>query len=335
MRRKKNGPVMSSIKNDMHGSGPAIAWRDLKNLFETVKEEFVGEGQSQTANVAVYYDESCSSDLRLYAEVALSPINHTVYMHVETFSIMHCEVDPAADLTIIFANNSSWAGATAAFSKMHGIPTVVVAEDLATVYAAAEATGFALEAADFVSFELAEIEESSIKKLVRDHVGKDVELTDLDGYDLLFSALGGWIVEHVERPISVLATAFPFIRRPLAHSLSIACAYQNAVIAAAVFLPGADMPLMLANQIRMVLQIGSAYGRDITQDVVGELMLVGASSYALRGAARSLSKRFPAISVIPQVLVSFGGTLALGYAITSCCEQSERVLISLTGEDGE
>ena len=275
MSHKKDGPIPSSIKNDVHKSGPAMALRDLRNLFETVKDECAGEERPQTANVAIYYDESCSPALRSYAEEALDPLARTIYMHAETFSAEHCEVDPTADLTIIFAGDSPWVGATAAFSKMHGVPTVVVTEDLATSYAGTEATGFALEAADFVSFELAEMEISFAERLWCDYVDKHFETTPLSGYDLLFSVLGSWIVEHVDRTLFVLAAAFPFIRRPLAHSLCMACAYQNAVVAAAVFLPGADMPLMLANQMRMVFQISNAYGRDITQDVVVELMLVG------------------------------------------------------------
>jgi uncharacterized protein (DUF697 family) len=333
MSHKKDGPLPSSIKNDVYKSGPAVALRDLRNLFETVKDEFAGEERPQTANVAIYYDESCSRALRAYAEGALNPLTRTIYLHTETFNAEHCEVDPAADLTIIFAGDSPWVGATTAFSKMHGIPTVVVTEDLATSYASAEATGFALEAADFVSFELAEMEMSCVERLWHDYIEGHFEATPLTGYDLLFSALGSWIVAHVDRTVFVLAAAFPFIRRPLAHSLCMACAYQNAVVAAAVFLPGADMPLMLANQMRMVFQISSAYGRDITQDVIAELTLVGTGSYALRGVARSLSNRFPTVGVVPKILVSFGGTFALGYAAIAYCEQNERGLISRTGEE--
>ena len=50
-----------------------------------------------------------------------------------------------------------------------------------------------------------------------------------------------------------------------------ATAWQNALIGGVAIIPGADMPLMTANQAKMLLQIAAAYGQQLDTERVKEL----------------------------------------------------------------
>jgi uncharacterized protein (DUF697 family) len=304
------------------------AWHELRDLLDVAEDENATDDRLKTANVAVYYDQTCPVTLRESAEQMLHPVERTVYLHVETFYETHCEVDASADLTLIFAGDSPWVGATALFSKSLGIPTIVITENLAAVYERAASTGLALSADDFMSMERALMSESSLRESWNALVDERFAREPLSGHDMLFAALGSWIVEHARLHAQALASAFPFIRRPYAHDRCLSVAYQNAALAAAVFLPGADMPLMMANQVRMVLDISHAYACDVSHDALVELLMVGAGSYALRGIARSLLRYIPALGVVSKTLVAFTGTLILGSMAMAYCERGGYALLS-------
>ena len=61
---------------------------------------------------------------------------------------------------------------------------------------------------------------------------------------------------------------------------------QNGVIGVVVIIPGADMPAMTANQIRMVLKIAAAYGEEIGLDRAVEILSVVGTGFVLRTLAR-------------------------------------------------
>ena len=53
----------------------------------------------------------------------------------------------------------------------------------------------------------------------------------------------------------MLAARLPALRRGVADALIARVARQNAAIAAAVFIPGVDFPVLTLNQLRLVLRI--------------------------------------------------------------------------------
>lgn len=305
------------------GSNPAM--QSFTSLLEVAKDEMGKSKRPRTMNVAVYYDRSCSSELTDYAKEALKPMNRTIFMHEETYFDECCEVDAAADLTIIFAADSPWTGATAAISKEKGVPTVVVTENLAATYDLAAKTGFELDAADFISPELANMEGAFMVRLWNAVADDRFKVARPTGHALLFYALGEWISKHMGEGRYTLSAAFPFVRRPLAGELASRCAYQNGAIALAVFLPGADMPLMMANQARLVIQIGNAYGYPMDRQTLIEMGAVGASAFGLRGAARKLSSAIPGFGVAAKIGVAYTGTLAMGYAAIQYCEHDKDI----------
>lgn len=111
-----------------------------------------------------------------------------------------------------------------------------------------------------------------------------------------------------------LAQSLPWLRRAVAERLVLAGAQQNAVIGAVIFIPGADMPAMTANQIRMVLRIASAYGEELGLERALEILSVVGTGLVLRTLARQALDFVPGFGWAVKGAVGFSGTVALGSA---------------------
>ncbi len=114
-----------------------------------------------------------------------------------------------------------------------------------------------------------------------------------DPDELVNKQLGEWLAENLSAKRLALANNFPFMRRAVAVESIQATSMQNGAIGAVPFLPGADMPLMTANQMKMVLQIAAAYGQPLTGKRVRELAGVLGGAFALRAIARTLLDFIP------------------------------------------
>src|SRR5207237_5066281 len=84
---------------------------------------------------------------------------------------------------------------------------------------------------------------------------------------------------------------------------------------AAVFIPGADLPVLTLNEVRMVLRIEQAYGlatdpRQRAPEVLASL----AAGVGLRAAARELLDLVPVAGWAVKGVVAYAGTRALGEA---------------------
>jgi uncharacterized protein (DUF697 family) len=112
----------------------------------------------------------------------------------------------------------------------------------------------------------------------------------------------------------VLAAKLPVLRRPVSESVVRGFARQNGVLAAAIFIPGADLPVLLLNQIRMVFRIAAAHGEKIDRERALELLPVIAAGFGLRAVARSVVGSVPVVGWAAQGAIAFAGTRALGEA---------------------
>src|SRR5438552_18613685 len=93
-------------------------------------------------------------------------------------------------------------------------------------------------------------------------------------------------------------------------------ARRNAIVAAAVFVPGADLPVLTLNQARMVLRIASAYGVEIDAQRLPELLGVLGAGFGFRALAREALDLVPVAGWAPTGAVASAGTRALGDAGT-------------------
>jgi uncharacterized protein (DUF697 family) len=109
-----------------------------------------------------------------------------------------------------------------------------------------------------------------------------------------------------------LAGRVPAIRRAVCERIVRTTARQNAVLAVAIVLPGADLPVLFANQARMMLQLAAAHGQPVDRERAKELLGVLGAGFGLRAVARSLVGAVPVAGWAIQGGTAYAGTVALG-----------------------
>jgi uncharacterized protein (DUF697 family) len=132
----------------------------------------------------------------------------------------------------------------------------------------------------------------------------------------------GFPVERIARALAralgeratPLAARLPVLRRPVCEELISRFSRQNGLIGVAVFVPGADLPVLTLNQVRMVLRIADAYGFEIDRDRVPEVLGVIASGFGFRALARQALGVIPLAGWLVKGGTAFVGTRAIGEA---------------------
>lgn len=110
-----------------------------------------------------------------------------------------------------------------------------------------------------------------------------------------------------------LSRQFPIFRQEAARQEMQATAKQNGLVGV-LPLPGADMPVMTANQIKMVLRMAAMYDLPMTWDRLRELLAVVGGGFALRTVARQVVKIVPGPGWLMGGAIGYTGTLAMGRA---------------------
>ena len=108
-----------------------------------------------------------------------------------------------------------------------------------------------------------------------------------------------------------LAKGYPPFRRAVCEEIIRNNARQNAVIGA-LPIPGADMPVMTANQARMVLNIAAAFGEELSMERARELIGVLAAGFGLRALSRQAVKFVPVGGWAASAVIAYAGTVAMG-----------------------
>ncbi len=111
-----------------------------------------------------------------------------------------------------------------------------------------------------------------------------------------------------------LAARLPVLRRAVCEELIRKFSRQNAIIGVAVFVPGADLPVLTLNQVRLVLRIADAYGFEIDQERLPEVLGVVGSGLGFRAVARRAIGVVPVVGWAVKGAVAYAGTRALGEA---------------------
>jgi len=109
-----------------------------------------------------------------------------------------------------------------------------------------------------------------------------------------------------------LAHRYPALRKAAALRVVDRTAAQNALIGLAFFVPGADMPAMTLNQIKMVLSLAGIHGEKIGPDRAVELAAVVGMGFGFRAVSRAAARRIPGIGWILKPITGFAATMAIG-----------------------
>jgi uncharacterized protein (DUF697 family) len=131
-----------------------------------------------------------------------------------------------------------------------------------------------------------------------------------DGWARLFAACAK-VAAH---DLVALGRRYPALRRYAARRVINHTAGQNAAVGLLVFLPGADMPAMTLNQIKMVLNLASLHDQKIGPDRALELVGVLGLALGFRALARRVVTRVPGFGWLYRGLIGYAATSALGAA---------------------
>jgi uncharacterized protein (DUF697 family) len=111
-----------------------------------------------------------------------------------------------------------------------------------------------------------------------------------------------------------LVARVPVLRRPFAEELTARFARRAGIVGVAVFVPGADFPVLTLIQLRLVLRIAAAYGEELEAERVPEVLAVVGAGFAFRTVARQALGVVPLAGWTVKGAVAYTGTRALGEA---------------------
>jgi uncharacterized protein (DUF697 family) len=168
-----------------------------------------------------------------------------------------------------------------------------------------------------------ELYEASRKQIPIVAVTEDEDVPYVLATDVIRVPRGqGFPVDEIAKAIagklgdsgSELAARLPALRPAICHQMIHSCARKNALIAGAVFVPGVDMPVLTLNQIRLVLRLAIAYGKEIDRARAVELAAVGGAGFGFRAVARELLDAVPVAGWALKAAIAYAGTVAVGEA---------------------
>ena len=110
----------------------------------------------------------------------------------------------------------------------------------------------------------------------------------------------------------VVSTALPVIREAVAQHTIKHFALQNGVLGVAIFIPGADFPVLTLNQIRMVLRLAVAHGEELDRERAFEVLSVVAAGLGFRTLARDIVGLVPGVGWAVKGGVAYAATIAVG-----------------------
>ena len=123
------------------------------------------------------------------------------------------------------------------------------------------------------------------------------------------------VAQRLGEEAAPLAARVPVLRRAVGEQLVESFARKNALVAAAVFVPGLDFPILVRNQIRLVLRLEQAYGLDPdprrrVPEIAGTIL----AGLGFRTVAREVLDFVPVAGWAVQGAIAYAGTRALGEA---------------------
>ena len=153
---------------------------------------------------------------------------------------------------------------------------------------------------------------------------EDVSIPFVPATDVVRVEAGaGFPVDAIARVVAArlgeagapLAARLPVLRRSVCEQLVAEFSRKNGIFAAAAFVPGADLPVLAMNQVRMLLRIEQAHGLEADpRKRAPELLATVGAGLGLRAVARQLLAVVPVAGWAVKGAVAYAGTRALGEA---------------------
>jgi uncharacterized protein (DUF697 family) len=261
--------------------------RDIMNSGNKLRED-----REREVRIAVFVDVEAPDALVEAVRDALQPQTGGAMLHIEACAAGETLlIDPSVDAVIALAGPGAVVERSLAAAREKFVPSVALA----------------------LGEHAAEIARRLGQPLLDTIVAEEP--------DEVVHGLGAWLADRVSGKRLALAHNFAFMRRAVAEESVKATAFQNGVIGFVAVIPGADLPLMTANQAKMILQIAAAYGQPLGAERLKELAVVVGGGFTLRAIARQLLDLIPGFGWAVKAGIGYSGTLAMGYAALEYFEE--------------
>lgn len=267
----------------------------------------MGNDTSSDLAIDIVLDQSAPEDVRTCIARSFTPSNDSAHVYTYDLSASLPSFDTKLDLVVVVAGFSHEITRVVDAAHNAGIPALVVTTMPDIVCGIAREQGSSLQ--DVVTPGPV-LEDTKFSE--NDDFNQEPYPLTVDRARSLQMNIGAWIVDVFQKKRMAFASSFAFLRFPLANELINAASLQNAGIGFVVIIPGADMPVMTLNQMRLVLQIASIYGAEINVSRLRELACVMGSAFGWRALARELCDMIPGLGWALKAGVGYSGTQAVG-----------------------
>jgi uncharacterized protein (DUF697 family) len=126
--------------------------------------------------------------------------------------------------------------------------------------------------------------------------------------DRIAAALASVLGEHG----TGLAAKLPVLREAVDRWLIASFSRKNGLIGTFVFVPGADLPALTLNQLRLVLRIAAAHGVEVDEQRAPEILATVGGGFLFRALAREVLGFVPFAGWAIKGAIAYAGTRALG-----------------------
>ncbi len=135
------------------------------------------------------------------------------------------------------------------------------------------------------------------------------------GHDFPLEAIARAVAARLGEAGAPLAARVPVLREAVCERLVASIARKNGLLGAAVWIPGADLPVLALHELRLVLRLAQAHGMGGGRERLPELAATVAAGFGLRALARVLLDSVPVAGWALKGAVGYAGTRALGEAM--------------------
>lgn len=303
----------------------------------------VEAARREPLSVTIYIDDSAPGDIQAHVRQAFASASETARVSIIYLDGRPVEPYAEDDMVCLVAGLSERVGAVAEECRAAGVPCMVATTMPQLVFEIAQASGHPIPQADIVAPKLTSEVYSHVMAgggnapALRPSWGEPecpsegdvgifepIELIE-EARETLDARMGAWVVEACRRKRLAFAVAFPFVRHPFALEVVRATAVQNVGVSLLVFVPGADLPVMTLNQVKMLFALAAAYDEPLDMSRVKELVALVGGAFACRGIARQVSGCVPGLGWAVKAAVGYTGTLAMGRAAIEYYEGAPNV----------
>ena len=280
--------------------------KKIKDVADEVIEDLANE-----ININVYVDTSASpkmiESLTSFLKVDDSKV-HIKFIDLDTKSL-GLAYEP--DFSIIIAGDDKYSALCYKALQIKGIPALIVGLDPNPVLFAAKT-----EAVEILRDDLICPAYNTYTFKAGDAGKKAIDFSDYNKKmdKSLKNKIVDWMYIYSEVVQISYALHFPFLRPAISRRIINACSIENAGLSMLKVLPGIDMPLCIANQVKMILELAAIYGYDISLDRIVEIIVVILSNFGMRELSELVKDEVSVPKFLVDGVFGFAGTELLGFA---------------------